>query len=90
MAVGQHAQQSRLQVEWHVADLVEEQRAVLCLLEAAAPRGLGAGKGAALMAEQFGLEQILRDRRGVQGNERLRGAWAVLVQRVSNELLAGA
>ena len=36
LAVGQHAQQARLQLERHVADLVEEQRAALGLLEAAA------------------------------------------------------
>ena len=36
LAVGQHAQQARLQVRRHVADLVEEQRAALGLLEAAA------------------------------------------------------
>jgi hypothetical protein len=35
-AVGQHAQQPRLQLGRHVADLVEEQRAALGLLEAAA------------------------------------------------------
>ena len=36
LAVGEHAQQARLQVRRHVADLVEEQRAALGLLEAAA------------------------------------------------------
>ena len=35
-AVGQHAQQPRLQLRRHVADLVEEQRAAFGLLEAAA------------------------------------------------------
>ena len=53
LAVGQHAQQARLQVERHVADLVEEQRAAVGLLEAAAPRRLRAGEGAALVAEQL-------------------------------------
>jgi hypothetical protein len=36
VAVGQHAQQARLQFGRHVADFVEEQRAALGLLEAAA------------------------------------------------------
>ncbi len=36
LAVGKHAQQAHLQVRWHVADLVQEQRATLRLLEAAA------------------------------------------------------
>ena len=38
LAVGEHAQQARLQVGRHVADLVEEQRAALGLLEAPAAR----------------------------------------------------
>jgi hypothetical protein len=40
------------------------------LLEAAAPRALRAGERAALVAEQFALEQVLRDRRGVDRDER--------------------
>ena len=71
LAVGQHAQQPRLQVRRHVADLVEEQRAAVGLLEAAAPLRLRAGEGAALVAEQLGLEQVLRDRRGVDRDEGL-------------------
>jgi hypothetical protein len=59
LPVRQHAQQAGLQVERHVADFVEEQRAALGLLEAAAALRLRAGEGAALMAEQFGLQQVL-------------------------------
>ena len=70
LAVAQHAQQPRLQVERHVADLVEEQRAAVGLLEAAAARRLRAGEGAALVAEQFAFEQVLGDRRGVDRDER--------------------
>ncbi len=90
VAVRQHAQKSGLKIKWHVPDLVEEQGAVLGLLEAAAPHGLGAGEGAALVAEQLRFQQVLRDRRGVQGDEGLLRAWAVLVQRARHELLAGA
>jgi hypothetical protein len=90
VAVRQHAQQARLQVEGHVADFIEEQRAVLGLLEAAAPHRLGAGEGAALVAEQFGLQQVFRDRRRVQRDEGLLRARAVLVQRARDQLLAGA
>ena len=54
-AVRQHAQQPGLQLRRHVADLVEEQGAALGLLEAAAPLLLGAGKRAALVAEQLRL-----------------------------------
>jgi hypothetical protein len=69
LAVRQHAQQARLQVERHVADFVQEQRAAIGLLEAAAAHGLRAGEGAALVAEQFGLQQVLGNGRGVDGDE---------------------
>ena len=54
-ALLQHAQQPGLRLHRHVADLVEEQRAALGLLEPAGGAGVGAGEGAALVAEQFGL-----------------------------------
>ncbi|MDR8732335.1 hypothetical protein FEQ05_05728 [Burkholderia pseudomultivorans] len=90
LPVRQHAQQARLQVERHVADFVEEQRAVLGLLEAALPRRLRAGERAALVAEQLGFEQVLRNRRGVQRDERAVRARAVTMQRPCDEFLAGA
>ena len=65
----QHPQQSRLRVQRHVADLVEEQRAAFGLLEPAGRR-VGAGERAALVAEQLGLDQVARDRRQVDGDER--------------------
>jgi hypothetical protein len=74
LAVGEHAQEPGLQVERHVADLVEEERSAVGLLEATAACRLRAGEGAALVAEQLRLEQVLRDRRGVDGDERTAGA----------------
>ena len=59
----QHAQQAGLRLERHVADLVEEQRAALGLLEAADLARVGAGEGALLVAEQLALDQLARDRR---------------------------
>ena len=90
LPVRQHAQQACLQVERHVADFVEEQRAVLGLFEAALAGRLRAGERAAFMTEQFGFEQVLRNRRGVQRDERSVRARAVPVQRPRDELLAGA
>src|SRR6185369_170489 len=89
LAVGEDAQEARLQVERHVADLVEEERAAVGLLKAAAPRRLRTGERAALVAEELRLEQVLRDRRGVDRDERAARARAVLVQRVGDEFLAG-
>ena len=57
LAVRQHAQEAHLQVGGHVADLVEEQRAALGLLEAPAAQRLRAGERAALVAEELGLER---------------------------------
>ena len=88
LAVGEHAQQAHLQIGRHVADLVEEQRAALGLLEATAARGLRAGERAALVTEQLGLEQVLRNRRRVDRDERPRRAGAVPVQRTGDQLLA--
>ena len=90
VAVGEDAQQAGLQLGRHVADLVEEQRAALGLLEASAALGSSAGEGAALVAEEFGFEQVLRDRRGVDGDEGTGGARTVAVQRARDEFLAGA
>ncbi len=80
LAVGEHAQQARLQRQRHVADLVEEQRAAIGLLEAAGVAARGAGERAGLVAEQFRFEQFGRNRRGVERDEwlapraRFRGA----------------
>ncbi|MCY1516120.1 hypothetical protein D9M68_507340 [compost metagenome] len=90
VAVAEHAQEARLQVEGHVADFVEEQRAALGLLEAAAAHGLRAGEGAALVAEEFALEQVLGNGGGVDRHEGAVGARRVLVQRARHQLLARA
>ena len=41
------------------------------------------------MAKKLGLQQILRDRRGVDGNEGLVGPWTVAMQGPRHQLLAG-
>ncbi len=90
LTLGQHAQQPCLQRGRHVADLIEEQRAAVRLLEAAAPQAVGARERTFLVTEQFGLEQLGGDRRGVERDERLGGARTVFVQRPRHQLLAGA
>ena len=49
----QHAQELHLQVERQLADLVEEERAAVGLLEEAAPVGDGVGERALLVAEEL-------------------------------------
>ena len=68
-SIRQHTQQAGLQIWRHVADFIEKQCTVFSLLEAALALGVRAGKGAALMAEQLGFEQILRNRCRVDGDE---------------------
>ena len=86
----QHAQQLGLGARGQVADLVEEDGAAVGLLEAADAPGLGAGEGAALVAEQLALQQRLGNGGAVDGDERLVGAVAVLVEGAGDEFLAGA
>jgi hypothetical protein len=90
LALGEHAQQPGLQRRRHVADLVEEQRAAIGLLEAAAAQCIGAGEGALLVTEQLGLEQLGGNGRRVQGDERLVGPGTMVVQGAGDQFLAGA
>ena len=68
------AQQLGLQADVHLADFVEQQRAAVGFLELADAAGDGAGEGALLMAEQFALQQVLRDGGAVDRDEGLVGA----------------
>src|SRR6478672_10892305 len=67
----QDAKQLRLQVESHLADLVEEQRAAVRALEGALDAPDRAGEGAALVAEEGALDQPLGECGAVQLDERL-------------------
>ena len=73
-----------------LTDLVEEERPAVGLLEAPFAAGDRAGEGAALVPEQLALEERLGQRRAVQAHERTLGARAGQVDRLGDELLAGA
>ena len=90
LALLQHAQELGLQVRRHLPDLVEQQRAALGHLEQAFLVHRGAGERALLVTEQLRLDQVLRDRRAVDLDERALVPLAVEVNRVGDELLAGA
>ena len=90
LALGEHPQQPCLQRRRHVADLIEEQRAAIRLLEATSPLCIGAGEGALLVAEELRLQQLRGYRRGVERDERSCCAWAMVVQRPCDQFLAGA
>ena len=89
-ALLQHPQQPRLRLHRHVADFVEKQRAAFGLFEPAGSAGIGAGERAAFMAEQFGFDEVARDRRHVDGDERTVAALAVVMERAGDQFLAGA
>src|SRR5207302_1749368 len=62
----EHAQELRLEVERQVADLVQEERAVVRELEAPDPSRDGTGERAPLVAEQLALEEARGDGRTVE------------------------
>ena len=70
LALLNHAQQLGLRVERDVADLVEEDRALVGQLEEALLRIDGAGERALHVSEEVGLEQIRRQVAGVDRDER--------------------
>jgi hypothetical protein len=88
--LSRHAQELGLHLVGHVADLVEEQRAAVGVLEAAGPIGAGVGERAADVAEEL----VLQDRRGeagaVERDQPGLAALGVVVDRAGDELLAGA
>ncbi len=90
LAVGQHPQQPGLGLRRHIADLVEKQRAAVGLLEAPFAQRSSPGESAFLVAEQFRLHQVSRNRRHVQGDKRFLGARAVPMQGLGHQFLAGA
>src|SRR5690606_41243158 len=60
LAVLQHAQQLRLQIERELANFIEEQRAAVRRDEEAFLRAAGAGEGAAAVTEQLTLDELAR------------------------------
>src|SRR5690606_23567563 len=85
----QHVQELDLRTERDLGDLVEEQGALVRLLEAPRAPPVGARERPLLVPEQLALEQRLRERRAVDGDERLAGARAQRVDGARELPLAG-
>ena len=66
----EHAEELHLEVQRQLADLVEEERAAVGLLEEAAAVGRRVGERALLVAEELALEEVLGDGAAVDGDER--------------------
>ena len=90
LALLQDAQQLHLGRQVDVADLVEEQRAALGELEPPLLARLGAGERPLLVAEELRLDEAVGQRRAAHLDERLLRAQRAVVDRVRDQLLAGA
>ena len=69
----EEAEQLGLHVHADLADFVEEQRAAGGAADDAGKRVVGAGEGAAPVAEELAVEHLARHRRAVEGQEDLLG-----------------
>ena len=90
LALLHHAQQLGLRLVRDVADLVEEDAALVGEVVEALLRVDGAGERPLDVAEQRGLEQIRRQVARIDGDEGAIGAWRVGVDGARHQLLAGA
>ncbi len=79
LALLQHAQQLDLDRQTKIANFIQEQRAFRRLFEETNPGTDGAGKRPLLVAEQFCLNQRLRDGTAGDGNKGSVGALAQIV-----------
>ena len=91
LALLQGAQQLGLHAQRHVADFVQEQGAAVGQLELAiAPLAVGAGVGPGGHAKEFGLQQGVGHGGNVHAHERPAGARRRGMDRMGQQLLAGA
>ncbi|MNT06965.1 hypothetical protein D3C72_1416520 [compost metagenome] len=86
----QHAQQLHLPTQRQVADFIQEQRAAVGRLELAFARLVGAGVGAGLGTEQFGLDQLGGQGAAVHRHEGALGHQRVGLDDLRDLLLARA
>src|SRR6056297_2290190 len=84
----QHPEELRLQVIGELRDLVQKKCSVTSRLEASDSCALRIGESAGLGAEQLRLDQRVGNGRAVDGDERFRRAWAVVVDGVGDQFLA--
>src|SRR5712692_11158065 len=90
LALLEHAEQARLEIEAQGADLVEEDGTAVSQLELAELARVGAGEGAALVAEQLRFDQRVGNGRHVDGDEGLVAPRAAPMDGPGDQLLAGA
>ena len=86
----EHAKEARLQVGAHLADLVEQQRPAIRGLEMPLAVAQGAGEGAAAVSEQLRFEEVARQGRAVDRDERAGFARALAVDQPGEDLFPGS
>ena len=86
----QDAQKLGLEGRGNLADLVEENRALVGEFESPLARADGAGEGSLFMTEQFGLKDRFRQRRAIYLHEGSLGAGRQLVDCLGDQFLAGS
>ena len=86
----QYAQQLDLRKQAQIANLIQEQSAVVGLLEISFSRPNRSGEGALFMAKQLGLNQSLRDGAAGNSHKRTADSGAQIVDSAGDQLLAGS
>ena len=86
----QHAQELGLDMGRHLADLIEQNGTPVSQLETPLALGQRAGESALFVAEELALDEILRDGRAVDLDERPVGPGALAIDGPRHQLLAGA
>ena len=69
----EHAENLALQGHGHVANFIQKEGSSIALLEAPLALGLGPGKGAFFMAEEFAFQQVFRNGGAIDGDKFLLG-----------------
>ena len=84
-------QKLHLDIHRHFTDLIKKQSAAIGNLKiAGAAFGQGTGEGAALVTEEFAFNQVFGNGTAVHAQHRIISSGAVLVDKMSQKLLAGA
>ena len=91
LAFLQYSQQLGLHRHRHITDLIEKNRSAVCHFKLAGLAAFaGAGKGAVLITEQLGFEQVFRYGSANDLDERAMTPVTRIMDRLGEQLLAGA
>ena len=86
----QDPEEAHLCHERHFADLVQEDRATVRLLENSQVLGLGIGESSLLMTKKFVFQQVFRNGGAIDGFERPLSPLTVLVQGIGDRIFSNA